>query len=397
MKKQRLLTVVPIYTVGFLFNSIFSLASIMIPLFGLSMGYAATEIGLLLSIPGLLQVLLRMFTGILSDRFGEKKMLAFTYCLLIFASLIFTFSLGMITLAIFQLFNGISRAIFWPTSQSYASRISGTESSSILGRFHSFNEAGKVFGIMFAGWAIINIGYLGTFRLIAVIGILGLIIVWFMKSIPLAAGERALINNIGVSFQNLAKIPPLQFALITSFCAGLLGALTQSFFPIWLKSLGNSEGLISLIITANLAGSILAGRFYAKVLGKIRFPLLLQLTLGGVGTGYLLITIVKGLITVFVLTSILGFFAGIMAVSYQVMAANNSIESNRGLVLSFVGLGWGIAFLIGPTLFGMLVDGLTITYAFGCLGLLILLYSAFLKTIHSHFTDSYQKSQNVSY
>ncbi|KUO62605.1 MAG: hypothetical protein APF84_02335 [Gracilibacter sp. BRH_c7a] len=396
MKKQILITVIPIYTVGFLFNTIFSLIAIIIPLYGLYAGYSATQIGLLLSIPGLLQVFLRMFTGVLSDRFGEKRMLAFTYCLTIFSSVIFTFSLGFLTLAFFQIINGTTRAIFWPTSQSYASRISSAESSSILGKFHSFNEGGKIFGILFAGWAIVNIGYLGTFRLIAVIGILGLIIVGFMKSIPLASGERAKIKNIGLSFNDLAKIPPLQFAFITAFSAGLLVALTQSFFPIWLKKLGNTEGIISIILASYSVGSILAGRFFAKMHEKMRFPFLLQLSFAGVGTGFLLVAVVTGSINVFILTSTVGFFAGIIAVSYQVMVVSNSAESNRGFIMSFVGLGWGVAFLLGPTLFGLLVDGLSITVAFSLLGFLILLYAMFMKTLYSHFMGLDQKEQNVS-
>ena len=323
-------------------------------------------------------------------------MLALTYCLTILSSLIFTFSLGFLTLAFFQIFNGTSRAIFWPTSQSYASRISSAESSAILGTFHSFSEAGKLFGILFTGWAIANIGYSGTFRLITIIAILGLSIVWFMKSIPLSTGERTQIKNIGMSFQNLIKIPQLQFALITAFNAGLLVALTNSFFPVWLKSLGNSEGLIAVLLTAYSVGSILAGRIFGAMLEKIRFPLLLQLSLGVVGTGFLFVAIVKGLISGFILTLIIGFFAGTVALSYQVMVVKNSVESNRGLILAFVGLGWGISYLIGPTLFGLLVDGLTITVAFGCLGFLILLYSLFVKTVYSHFMGSNQKRQNVS-
>jgi len=77
------------------------------------------------------------------------------------------------------------------------------------------------------------------------------------------------------------------------------------------------------------------------------------------------------------------------------MGANHSHESNRGLIYSFVGLGWGIAYLTGPTLFGLLVDGLTITTAFACLGLIILLYAVFLNTIYSYFMSSYQKEQKA--
>lgn len=393
MKKQLLFTAVPIYTIGFLFNAVFSLTAIIIPLYGLSMGYSATRIGILLSIPGAFQVVLRMFTGVFSDRFGEKKMLLFAHGMTIFSCLIFTFNLCYLSLALFQILIGTSRAIYWPTSQSYASRISSAESSTIMGRYHSFNEAGKISGMMLAGWAIITIGYLTTFRLIAVIGLVGLLTNWVMQSIPLATGERTKISNIGLSFQSLMKLPPLQLAFITAFAAGLLSALTQSFFPIWLKSLGNPEALISIIITAYLVGSLIAGRLYANVLGKLRFPLMLQLSLGGVGIGFLLVAVIKGLITVFTLTFLLGLLAGFVTISYQVMVVNNSQESNRGMIYSFVGLGWGIAFLVGPILFGIFVDGVTVTVAFACLGFLVLFYSLFMKSVYSHFMESYRNEQ----
>lgn len=375
----------PIYTVGFLFNVTFALTFVIIPLYGLSVGFSATQIGVLLSIPGLLQVVLRLFTGLFSDRYGEKKMLAFTCFLTVAAGLISSSSLDLMTLAFFQIIMGTSRAIFWPTSQSYASRVSNKESSSVLGKFHSATETGKIFGIMFAGWAITNIGYMRTFNFIAIIGVLGLFFVWFMPSLPRAGGEGDPMHNLGSSFRSLITHPPIQFALATAYCAGILVALSQSFVPIWLKSLGNHEGLISIILTANIAGSILAGRFYAGAQKRISFPMLLQLSIGGVGTGFLLISLVKGLWSVFVLVLALGFFTGIIAVSYQVIVVRNSTESNRGLVLSFVGLGWGTAFLTGPALFGLAVDSLTISAAFSWLGLLLLFYSMAVKITYGRF------------
>lgn len=385
MNNQMLLRIIPIYTIAFLFNTIFSLISIMLPLYGLSLGYSATLIGLLLSTPGLLLVLLRMFAGVLSDHFGEKKMLVLTFLLTIIAGLIISLSLSFSTLFCFQIINGTARAIYWPTSQSYASRISSVHSSSILGKFHSFNEGGKISGLLFAGWAITNIGYLGTFRLIVIIGIVGLSLALVMKSIPLTGGERKQVKNLSESFQEMVKLPPLQFAVITSFSAGLLVVLTQSFFPIWLKILENSEGIIAVILTAYSVGSILAGRFFANLIEKTKLIFLMQLSVGGTGLGFLFVWKLSGFIGAFILTLVLGFFAGILTVAYQVMVVENSFETDRGIIMSFAGLGWAIAFLIGPILFGLLVDSLSITIAFACVGFIIIIYAFFIKKIYCNF------------
>ena len=69
MKRLNISASAAIYIVGFLFNIIIALIAILIPLYGLIMGYSAMEIGLLLSIPGIAQFALRLFAGVYSDYF----------------------------------------------------------------------------------------------------------------------------------------------------------------------------------------------------------------------------------------------------------------------------------------------------------------------------------------
>ena len=115
---------------------------------------------------------------------------------------------------------------------------------------------------------------------------------------------------------------------------------------------------------------------------NINLVYLIQLSVGGAGLVFLFVWIVSGFIITFTVTLVLGFFAGILTVAYQVMVVENSVETDRGIIMSFVGLGWAIAFLIGPILFGLLVDSLSINIAFACLGWIIIIYAFFIKKIY---------------
>lgn len=385
MRNLRISPNTSIYTIAFLFNLSVSLTLILIPLYGLALGYSITQIGILLSIPGIAQISLRLFAGVLSDYLGEKIMLCITFSSLVIAGFIFSIGTGYFwTLAMAQLFMGISRSIYWPISQSYASRISAPVAPNILGSLNSFGFIGQILGFTSGGWIILNMGYIRAFGSVMLVGVLGLITIIFMPIIPKPL-EKKDVSMILKHIPEMIQISPFQFALINAFFAGLIYALTASFFPVWLKTLGYSEGLVGSIMTVKLIGSVAAGTIFGVLLKKIKFLYLLQSSLLGSGICFLLVAVSLGPISIVILNICLGFFAGVVTISYQTFAVLNSSEDSRGIVLSTVGLGWALAFFIGPVLFGWVIDTVNVYMAFNYLGIILSVISLFLRSIYNYF------------
>jgi len=375
IKKSKIAASTIIYTISFLFGVSFSLVSILIPLYGLAIGYSATKIGILLSIPGISQIFLRLFAGVLSDYLGEKSMFYITFSNLVIASFVFTLIPGFWAMAVAQLIMGISRAIFWPISQSYTSRIS----ISLLGKLSSFTFIGQAFGFLCGGWLIMNIGFTGTFGLLAIIGAFGLIITAFLMPILPRKYNKKRVSKFLKTVPKQIKSPKLVFGIFVAFLSGIIFMVAQSFFPIWLIELDFSEGWVGSIYAFTLSGYVIAGFLFSRIYNKLKLLLLLQLSLMGTGISFIIVMFVFNIAPAIILNLTLGIFSGLVSICYQNIAVAYSSDENRGLALSIVGLGWSLAMLIGPALFGSLVDTLTVTIAFSCLGISLIILSLFIK------------------
>ncbi|MDP2647483.1 MAG: MFS transporter, partial [Desulfobacterales bacterium] len=110
------------YALTTIFNCNLSLLVLFIPLYGLFLGVSLPSIGLLIAIPGFLQLCITLICGGLIDKWGEKTGYLLTYSFGVMAAVIFNFTNDFTLLAVAQVCNGLGRAFFWTSSQSYASR-----------------------------------------------------------------------------------------------------------------------------------------------------------------------------------------------------------------------------------------------------------------------------------
>ena len=313
-----------IYIMAFFFNVGVSLTLILIPLYGLFLGYSASLIGILLSIPGIAQISLRIFAGILSDHFGEKWMLFATFSGLLAAGLIFSFTYGFWGLATAQFLMGVARTIYWPTTQSYASRIPDLEAPKVLGRLTGFVYIGQLLGFSSAGWIVASLGYFTAFNIIMVAGGMGLLMLSFLPAIPRSfeASKEVSLKEIPATLKQTSIV----LAIVNAFLAGIAYSIASSFFPVWLEGLGYKEGTISLIFSLKLIGSVIAGTIYGNILKKMSLPLLLQLSLLVAGALFFLLAVADNTLQATIIHLLFGFCSGLLVVSYQVLGVRSSSD-----------------------------------------------------------------------
>lgn len=65
-----------------------------------------------------------------------------------------------------QALTGLSRAVFWPSSQAYVTKLQGVRVGRRLGLFNMFLGAGNIAGPVVAGVSITALGYGGAFALL---------------------------------------------------------------------------------------------------------------------------------------------------------------------------------------------------------------------------------------
>ena len=122
----------------------------LIPLYGLSLGLDASEIGILVGARSLLALFLSIHIGVLMDRFGTRAVsLAFVWTGMLLAPL-FPLAQGFWPLLLLQLVNGAAVSFAWSGAQTLIAQLAQGDPRSI-GRFSFFARIGSTSAPIVAG------------------------------------------------------------------------------------------------------------------------------------------------------------------------------------------------------------------------------------------------------
>ena len=172
------------YTNGFIYGFGMGASTVLFPLYAISLGFRLSDQGIIVAAPATVMILLRLIGGALSDRFGEKFILWFSFITLIISSVIAAFSASLLPLIVAQLFNGGSRSVYWSAAQSYISRSAEGEAGKVMGKQLSFESGGGIIGGIIAGIVAQHSGYTAAFLMTAGITLVGFSVTSTLVALP---------------------------------------------------------------------------------------------------------------------------------------------------------------------------------------------------------------------
>src|SRR5437763_1281734 len=122
----------------------------LIPLYGLSLGLDAAEIGILVGARSILALFLSIHVGVLMDRFGTRAVtLVFVWIGMLLAPL-FPLMPGFWSLLLLQLVNGAAVSFAWSGAQTLIAQLAEGDAR-YLGRFSFFARSGSTTAPILAG------------------------------------------------------------------------------------------------------------------------------------------------------------------------------------------------------------------------------------------------------
>jgi MFS family permease len=122
----------------------------LIPLYGLSLGMSAGEIGMLVGGRSLLAVFLSIHVGVLMDRFGTRRVTLFFVWTAMALAPIFPLVPWFWPLLLLQIVNGGALSFAWSGSQTLIAQLADGEAE-YIGRFSFFARIGTTLTPMLAG------------------------------------------------------------------------------------------------------------------------------------------------------------------------------------------------------------------------------------------------------
>ena len=304
----------PFLLIEFLDELVFGVNEAAWPLIRTDLRLSYIQIGLLLSVPGIVSGILEPFIGILGDVWKRRLLILGGGIFFALACLLTGLSTGFIIL-LFAL------CIFYPSSGAFVSLSQATLMDSDPAR-HEHNMArwtfagslGVVIGpLLLTGMAFIGFGWRGVFIALAGLSVLVLLFVW--QRVPKAPEHISTLprfsevwSGIRGAFSSLRRGEVLRWLVLLEFSDLMLDVLLGFLALYFVDVAGVTPGQAALGIAIwsglGLLGDFLIIPLLEKVRGLdyLRLSVVLELVL------FPAFLLVSDLVVKFILLGLLGFF-----------------------------------------------------------------------------------------
>lgn len=359
---DRALSALTIVLFGFALGTL----SVIVPLLGVHAGYNPSQIGLLVAVAAVAQLVTRLCMGALMRRIPDRSFLVGSGMMIAVSCALLALSSLFMVFVISQLLQGAARAFFWTSSQTHAVR---TSASAVNG-LRDVNLAAGVGALL--GPAVA--GYLWGFSVqlplmvAAAAGFVAIIpATLLIKFPPFAARPPSLAD----SSVRLWRRPGVNAACWMNAAAGAWKSVLDSYVPVALTLAGQPAAVIGLLLSiANasvLAGSTSGGWVHNR---GIRASLIIGVLATGLGlaaVGPFAILAAPAAIAL----AVSGIGAGILQTVGPAIAAEKVHPEERGDSLALTGTFRATALFLAPMGMAGLVTLTPVTVALMAAGLLI--------------------------
>ncbi|MEI6301745.1 MAG: MFS transporter [Betaproteobacteria bacterium] len=359
----------PFFLSSFAWNFALGSTYILVPLYALSLGMTGVQIGALVALPVVLQIILNLVGGAFSDRLGGKNLAMASCVMTVLAALLYMVTASLALMFVAQLMMITARAMFWPATWSMASQLPGP-SGVQMGRLNGSTNAGQICGTAGAGFIIVEAGFRAGFAAMAAAGLIALILNQVFRH---AVRPRGAHQPMLATYRMLLKKRSLRYAMVCAYISALPISLSFSFYPILLVEQGFDSDAIGSLISLRAVGAIAAG-FIAghlvKQVHSVGTPLIAAVVTGL--SVALAAAFSQGLLIALFMLG-LGAGSALMTIYFQMLISMVSTSETRGSAMALAGMGWGVSHLSTPLLIGVFRDWLDIHTAFYIIGGLALL------------------------
>lgn len=368
----------PYFLASFAWNYGLGMTWLVVPLYAHAQGLSGAEIGVLFSLPAVIQLFTNLLGGALVDRVGGRRIMLVSSVLLAAGAAAMPFAHGFATLFGAQLILVLARALFWPANWAIAAELPGDVGRQ-SGRLNAITNLGQILGNGICGFVLAFGGYALTFGMLAGFALLALALGLASAQPPRKPRPPGgLFDN----YRRLVRMPVLLYTVMCAYLSALPFSLTMSFYPLLLQHLGFGEAASGLLLALRAVGGIGAGLVVARFVRSGPSSPWPVIAGAFVAVGVGLQPLFAHWLAVGTFLLALGIGSGAMAIYFQVTMAEAVPAEMRGSAMALGGLGWGTSHLTTPLIMGFLADRWGIAtgfYVLGALSLAVVFFVAQLR------------------
>lgn len=372
---------------AFTYSASLGMITVLVPLFGTFLGAREAVVGVLVAIPGLLQVFMRTPSAVLSALYGKRAMFIVSFSCALSAGLVYTVMPHYAWFVLPQLLFGAASASFWPSQWAYASELCYEHRrSAALGYASATVGLGSLVGPYVGGYLSDAVGPRNAFLAYAAMGALGLGI-----SLAIPSDRRRLERRPGLTKifggalsagSRVMSKKEVFLAVTCMFLAAVTWGLNNAFYALHVRSIG---------YTATIGGILLAVHGATSALTRVGFGSLARLgslhscLLGGTFLSALGMFTMPSFTTVWAMgavTLVSGMGFGMMYPAAVTLIAEHTEGDDRVLGMGVFGTAMSLGLLVSPLALGLVAQLAGVGRAFQVGNLAVMLAVALLYVNH---------------
>ncbi len=333
-------------------------------LYAKSLGASLVLIGALSGFVNVVSTLVAIPIGLLSDQQGRKRVITAGMLCFALSSFLYTIVPNAYWLFPVRIIAGLGGVAAFTISTAYIGDIVRKEDRGpAIGLFSTAMGIGFTIGPAIGGWVAERYGYVGSYRLAALVGLLGAGVAALtlrndadLQVVP-PSTVQAMVStgSIRQRLRMLSSNPGLLAACLTNLCGSMLFNIVFSFVPLVAAGLGNSEAAIGSIFAARglastfsrLPTGMLTTRF-----GTRRLILLAML----LSTGVMFALAHPSQVSLPILLLFEGVAYGMMLTAGHAFLTEQTESATRGVATGVYGMLGSVGGATGPLLMGVVAD-----------------------------------------
>ncbi|MFN3892045.1 MAG: MFS transporter [Beijerinckiaceae bacterium] len=251
----------PVYGAGMFASTVTDVISIILPVWLAGTGKSAATIGLIIGSKHLLPILLAIHGGALMDRFGARSVMVGCLLLAVVTLPLFPWVGWIPFIVVLQMISGFGSSMGWLGSQTLFGQIMRRDHV-YAGRFAFALRVGGFIGPPIAGLVWDNLGVGSGFLFLGLWALGAVIMALLVPRDAISAPERAQKARIAdmlprwsdyrAAFR-LATIPAMTVVLMITVVRIAASSVQDSFYPLYLTTVGYSATQIGLLMTISAA------------------------------------------------------------------------------------------------------------------------------------------------
>ena len=361
------------YVIGLFGMGYIDIFVFLMPLYGLSLGLNAAEIGWLVGSRTILTLFFSIHIGVLMDRFGTLSVMRFFVIIAMLAAPLYPLLDSFWALLLLQMIVGGAVSFGWAGGQTLIAQI-GHGDARYIGYFSFASRLGTTGAPLIAG-AVWDFGGAWPAYLLAVIwGVILLVTLWFATEPPIEKGQQATEHPSGarekLSLRDIMPrvsdythsfammvIPVIAISVAVMFLRNTTSGINNSVYVVYLDGIGLTGWDIGILFAAIEFASGIGSLFGGPAM-RLGHPLWTMTIATGLAIALISITPWLGGLFVLLLAAqvLRGFVQG---VSQPVMFAAQSKSVGRHEQGAVVGLRQTLnrlSAIIVPPVMGAIAD-----------------------------------------